>query len=72
MNSNLIKSFSDQARTSIPEGLYGPEDWVNQYNEKLIELVIKECIAICEQGTLTQTTSEGAASLIAQHFGLNQ
>lgn len=72
MNSDLIKSLSDKARTSIPEGVYGPEVWIEQYNEKLTELVIKECINICEQGTLTQTTSAGAASMIAQHFGLTQ
>ena len=38
--------------------------------EKLAELVVKECIDICESGTSTQTTSGGAAILIKQRFGI--
>ena len=38
--------------------------------EKFAELIVRECIAICESGTPTQTTSGGAAELIKQHFGV--
>jgi len=38
--------------------------------EKFAELIVRECINICEQGTPTQTTSSGAASFIKQHFGV--
>jgi hypothetical protein len=34
------------------------------------DLIIKECIKICEDGTDTQTTSGGAAILIKQRFGI--
>ena len=34
------------------------------------ELIVRECIAICESGTPTQTTSGGAAELIKQYFGV--
>jgi hypothetical protein len=71
MNSNLIKTLSEQARNSIPKDVYGPMDWVDQYNETLTKLIINECIKICEQGTDTQTTSSGAAILIKQHFEIN-
>lgn len=71
MNSNLIKTLSEQARNSIPKDEYNPADWINRYNEKLTELVISECVKICEQGSDTQTTSSGAASLIKQHFGIS-
>lgn len=37
---------------------------------RLVELVAKECIAICEQGSETQTTSGGAALLIKQRFDI--
>lgn len=36
--------------------------------EMIYEIVVRECIEICERGTSTQTTSAGAASLIRQHF----
>lgn len=38
---------------------------------KFAELIIRECIDLCEQGTSTQTTSSGAANMIRQHFGVN-
>ena len=34
--------------------------------EKFATLIIDECIAICESGTNTQTTSGGAADMIRQ------
>jgi hypothetical protein len=36
------------------------------------DLIIKECIKICEDGTDTQTTSGGAAILIKQRFGIKE
>ena len=42
-----------------------------QMQEKFAELIVQECVRICEQGTSTQTTSSGAASMIRQHFGVN-
>jgi hypothetical protein len=38
--------------------------------EKFAELIVKECIDICESGTSTHTTSGGAAILIKQRFGI--
>lgn len=34
------------------------------------QLIIQECIDICEQGNATQASSGGAASMIRQHFGV--
>jgi len=43
-------------------------------NEKVIlqfaNLLINECIIVCELGNATQTTSSGAASAIKNHFGV--
>jgi hypothetical protein len=41
-------------------------------HERFAELIIRECVQICEQGTITQTTSSGAASMIKQHFGVEE
>ena len=40
--------------------------------KKFAELLIKQCIKICEDGTSTQTTSSGAAILIRQRFGIKE
>ena len=71
MNSNLIKTLSDQARNSIPKDVFGPTEWIEKYNENLTELIITECVKICEQGTDTQTTSSGAATMIKQRFEIS-
>ena len=70
MNSILIKSLSDQAKQNIPVGILSVEQWIDLYNEQFATLVLEQCIDICEQGTATQTTSSGAATLIKQHFNL--
>ena len=38
--------------------------------EKFAELIVRECVGICESGASTQTTSSGAAQMIKQHFGV--
>lgn len=70
MNSNLIKTLSEQARNSVPKDTYDTATWIAQYNETLTKLIINECVKICEQGKDTQTTSSGAAIMIKQHFDL--
>jgi hypothetical protein len=42
----------------------------DEFTEKLAELIIQDCVDICEKGTPTQTTSAGAAIMIKQHFGI--
>jgi len=38
--------------------------------EKFANLLLQECIQICEEGTDTQTTSNGVAIMIKQRFGI--
>jgi len=38
--------------------------------EKFANLILQDCIQICEAGTSTQTTSNGVAIMIKQHFGV--
>ena len=68
-----IKLLAEQARqyanSMYPSGLDIPK-WGPAYHEKFAELVVKECVQICEQGTATQTPSSGVASMIKQHFGV--
>jgi hypothetical protein len=71
MNSNLIKTLSEQARNSVPKDTYDTATWIARYNEKLTELIINECVKVCEQGIDTQTTSSGAATMIKQHFEIS-
>ena len=38
--------------------------------ERFANLLIEECISICQSGTSTQTTGSGAADMIKLRFGL--
>jgi hypothetical protein len=40
--------------------------------QKFAESIVRECIQICEDGTSTQTTSNGAAMLIKQRFEIKE
>lgn len=44
-------------------------DGVFEYRD-FAQMIISECLEICERGTDTQTTSAGAAQLIKLHFGI--
>ena len=51
------------------EQVYSPHKFMVDRNfnvEKFASLIIDECLAICESGTNTQTTSGGAANIIRQ------
>ena len=75
MNKQIIKQLAEQANTigdwgeDITEGRYFVYPNIKNL-EKFAELIVQECVQICEQGTATQTTSSGAASMIKQHFGV--
>ena len=40
--------------------------------EKFAELIVQECVNICESGSSTQMTCGGAAMLIKQKFGVEE
>jgi hypothetical protein len=52
----------------------GSWDQMDRYDkdaiEKLVELVIQDCINILEEGNSTQMTSQGGADMIKLHFGM--
>jgi hypothetical protein len=60
-----IKELMAQAGTDTSGKWMGVD-----HAEKFAELIIEDCLQICNQGTSTQTTSGGAASMIRQHFGV--
>jgi hypothetical protein len=60
-----IKELMAQAGTDTSGKWMGVD-----HAEKFAELIIEDCLQICNQGTSTQTTSGGVASMIRQHFGV--
>ena len=66
-----IREFAEQSRKK-PMG----DSWCyttpREFEQKFADLIVKECVEICERGTVTQTTSGGAAMMIKKHFGVAQ
>jgi len=60
-----VKELMAQAGTDTSGKWMGVD-----HAEKFAELIIKECIQICNQGASTQASSSGSASMIRQHFGV--
>ena len=40
---DLIQQLSTQAKDSIPKGMYSPDAWIEQYNQRFAELIVREC-----------------------------
>ena len=55
---------------SLQYGKAGEPAHDHEFVVKFADLIIQECIDICERGGETQTTSQGAAVLIRQRFGI--
>jgi hypothetical protein len=41
--SKLIQQLADQAKAQVPQGILSPELWIEQYNQRFAELIVKEC-----------------------------
>ena len=44
--SDFIQKLADKAKKSVPYGLT-PDKWIEVYNEKFAELIIRECGKSC-------------------------
>ena len=65
MNKELLKNLQLMAGGSFYPDI-NPD-----IQERFAQLILLECIDICENGTSTQMTSSGAAGMIKQRFGID-
>jgi len=62
-----IQELADTAKKSVPYGLT-PDKWIEVYNEKFAELIVKEC-SVALSPMLRDMVSRGQAfDLIKKHF----
>ena len=45
--TDRIQELADQAKLSIPAGMYEPDAWIQEYNRRFAESIVTECIAQC-------------------------
>jgi len=77
----LIKELADQAKLSIPNSTLSVPEWIEAYNQKFAELIVRECIGCCEQvisdpvPKSVDTWLNGGSQCIDQikkHFGVEE
>jgi len=62
-----LKATDDALATG---SILGSTEFNHIFVQKYSEMLLKECLDICEKGAETQTTSQGAAILIKQKFDI--
>ena len=71
-----INELAEQAKNSIPKDSLGVTDWIEAYNQKFAELIVKECLVQVDKvDTMLDDDKEktGVAWVglaIAKHFGV--
>ena len=71
MNTRFLELVQKASDYAYNEHDCNPDlDWYTLKDERLYELIIKECVDICVKGDTTQATSGGAALMIRHHFGI--
>jgi len=62
-----IQELADQAKSLVPKGILSPELWIEQYNQRFAELIIRECADIA---TMNGHQWESPGNFILKHFGV--
>jgi len=63
-----IQELAEQAYDLCSKRTYGSIHSSEEYNRIFANLILEECIKICEEGDKTQMTSKGAADRISLLF----
>lgn len=62
---NKIQQLAQQARLSIPPGTLGVDEWIEVYNQRFGELIVRECAQLADTAEPFK-----ANDLILSHFGV--
>jgi hypothetical protein len=68
-----IQQLADQAKISIPRDTLNVPEWIEAYNQKFAELIIRECAQVCrDQPNIyaLKADRDNCAIAIEQHFGV--
>jgi hypothetical protein len=74
--NELIKQLADQAKNQMPKDKLEVADWIEQYNQKFAELIVRECcLALwteeCHTSGLAFDEVKRNATRIKEHFGID-
>ncbi len=61
-----IQELADHAKSQVPQGILSPDLWIEQYNQRFAELIVRECVSISR----TSTDGFSAGRRMQEHFGV--
>jgi len=67
---SLIQTLAEQAKSSIPEGTLSVSEWIESYNKKFAELIVKECVTVilAAKPGVVQVPAEVALDMTAKNI----
>jgi len=65
-----VQALAEQAKQSVPQGILGVDQWIEAYNQKFAELIVKECAAEADKQTI-YCRGIPWGRWIKQHFGVD-
>ena len=66
--TDRIQELADQAKDSIPPGMFEPDAWIREYNRKFAELIVKETLQVARAGV---EYGDGIEDAVYRYFGIN-
>ena len=60
--SELVRRLAEQAKAQVPQGILSPDLWIEQYNQRFAELIVRECAEVCLEANDHKN--------ILRHFGV--
>lgn len=72
-----IQELADQAKSQVPQGILSPDLWIEQYNQRFAELIVRECVKVMYDNAIerkvppdiNQTPTHYAIAVL-EHFGV--
>ena len=68
MNETLISDISEKSKKSVPAGILSVDKWMQTYNEKFAENVLKECYTALNPMLRDMISRSKGVDLIVEHF----
>ena len=77
-----IQELAEKAKLSVPHGIMGVDKWIEVYNEKFAELIVRECEKVAKDGPWyydTPSLRSGwqnpinhVCNVMKEHFGVEE
>lgn len=69
--TDRIQQLANQAKETVPKGILGVNEWVEQYNKIFAELIINECADLFKLVHTDEQYQRRIDKTILKHFGLH-